>query len=100
MEPAAQRLIAETLDRNLVDKDEYPQTAELERRCISMLASLWHAPGGGDATGTSTTGSSEACMLAGLALKRRMRERRAAAGGTPNLAMGADVPGRRGTVRL
>jgi glutamate decarboxylase len=70
MEPEARALMDASVDRNLVDKDEYPQTAELERRCVSMLADLW----GDDprtATGCSTTGSSEACMLAGLALERR-----------------------------
>src|SRR3954471_6535177 len=59
MEPQARVLIAECLDKNLIDKDEYPQTAELERRCVSMLAALWGAPQDGEATGCSTTGSSE-----------------------------------------
>jgi len=88
MEPEARALIDAAVDRNLVDKDEYPQTAELERRCVSMLADLW----GNDqrtATGCSTTGSSEACMLAGMALERRWRGRGAA--GRPNLVMGANV---------
>jgi glutamate decarboxylase len=88
MEPEARALIDDCLDRNLVDKDEYPQTAELERRCVSMLADLW----GDDplnATGCSTTGSSEACMLAGMALERRWRAR--GGSGRPNLVMGANV---------
>jgi glutamate decarboxylase len=74
----------------MIDKDEYPQTAELETRCVAMLANLWHAPGGERAVGCSTTGSSEAAMLGGMALKRRW----AAGGrgtGTPNLVMGANV---------
>jgi glutamate decarboxylase len=94
MEPAAARLLAECADKNMIDKDEYPQTAELERRCVAMLAELWHAPAGGGATGCSTTGSSEAAMLAGLALKWRWRARRQAAGqptDRPNLVMGANV---------
>ncbi|MCW2968426.1 MAG: glutamate decarboxylase, partial [Solirubrobacteraceae bacterium] len=78
------------LDKNLVDKDEYPQSAELERRCVSILADLWHAPEANHATGTSTTGSSEACMLGGMALLRRWRARRPD-GGRPNLVMGANV---------
>jgi len=41
--------------------------------------------------GCSTTGSSEACMLAGLALERRWRARRGADRGRPNLVMGANV---------
>src|SRR6202043_1843567 len=60
METEAKTLMTETFDKNMIDKDEYPQTAEIEMRCVSMLADLWHAPSGGRATGTSTTGSSEA----------------------------------------
>ena len=80
MEPQAERLMAECLDKNMIDKDEYPQTAALEARCVNILANLWHAPDASDATGCSTTGSSEAAMLAGLALKRRWRKRREADG--------------------
>src|SRR5436190_20700157 len=65
MEPQAEKLMAECLDKNMIDKDEYPQTAELERRCVSILADLWHAPDPENVMGCSTTGSSEACMLAG-----------------------------------
>src|SRR6478609_11997332 len=72
MEPQAERLMAECSDKNMIDKDEYPQTAAIERRCVNILANLWHAPSAsGDAAGCSTTGSSEAAMLGGLALKRR-----------------------------
>jgi len=88
MEPEARVLIAECLDKNLVDKDEYPQTAELERRCVRMLAHLWHAPEG-EPVGTSTTGSSEACMLSGMALLRRWRAR--GGSGRPNLVTGSNV---------
>jgi glutamate decarboxylase len=95
MEPQAQRLMAECVDKNMIDKDEYPQTAELEARCVAMLSRLWHAPqAAAGATGCSTTGSSEAAMLGGLALKRRWQRRRAAAGapaGRPNLVMGINV---------
>jgi glutamate decarboxylase len=91
MEPEARALIADCLDKNLVDKDEYPQSAELERRCVGILADLWNAPArGAGAVGTSTTGSSEACMLGGLALLRRWRARRGDGPG-PNLVMGANV---------
>jgi len=79
MEPEAQLLMNECLQKNMIDKDEYPQTAELESRCVNILADLWHAPMGQSATGCSTTGSSEACMLAGMALLWRWRARRAAA---------------------
>jgi glutamate decarboxylase len=94
MEPEAELLMAECSAKNMIDKDEYPQTAELERRCVNMLARLWQAESQQDATGCSTTGSSEACMLAGLALKWRWRQRRHAAGlpaDHPNLVMGANV---------
>jgi hypothetical protein len=69
MEPEAERLMAETFDKNMIDKDEYPQTAELEMRCVNMLSRLWNSPSTDQATGCSTTGSSEAAMLGGLALK-------------------------------
>jgi glutamate decarboxylase len=95
MEPQAERLMAECSDKNMIDKDEYPQTAEIERRCVNILASLWHAPAAaGDAAGCSTTGSSEAAMLGGLALKRLWQKRRAAEGkptDRPNLVMGVNV---------
>ncbi len=94
MEPEAERLMTECFDKNMIDKDEYPQTAELERRCVNILGNLWHAPQGSDAPGCSTTGSSEGCMLGGMALLWRWRERRAKAGldaSKPNLVMGANV---------
>jgi glutamate decarboxylase len=94
MEPQAEKLMAECFDKNMIDKDEYPQTAELETRCVSILSTLWHAPDAGDATGCSTTGSSEAAMLGGLALKRRWQKKRAADGkraDKPNLVMGINV---------
>src|SRR3954453_19788684 len=92
MEPEAQRVIADNLHRNYIDHAEYPQTAEIEQRCIRMLADLFHAPG--PTTGTRTQGSSEAIMLGALSLKWKWRARREAAGkGTerPNLVLGGDV---------
>jgi glutamate decarboxylase len=94
MEPEAAALMADTFDKNMIDKDEYPQTAELELRCVNMLADLWHGHAGGQATGTSTTGSSEAAMLGGMALLWRWRARARAAGRSvekPNLVMGINV---------
>jgi glutamate decarboxylase len=94
MEPQAERLMMECFDKNMIDKDEYPQTAALELRCVNMLGRLWHTPGGEDAVGCSTTGSSEAAMLGGLALKRRWQHRRKAEGkptDRPNLVMGINV---------
>ena len=92
MEPEAQRVIAENLHRNFIDHAEYPRSAEIEQRCIRMLADLYHAPG--ETTGASTQGSSEAIMLGALSLKWKWRERRERAGqGTerPNLVFGGDV---------
>ena len=94
MEPQAQKLMTECFDKNMIDKDEYPQTAEIEARCVNMLSRLWHAPEADEATGCSTTGSSEAAMLGGLALKRRWMQRRRAEGkpvDKPNLVMGINV---------
>jgi glutamate decarboxylase len=79
------------INKNLMDKDEYPQSAEIERRCVRMLADLWNAPASSTPTGTSTLGSSEACMLGGLAAKWRWRAKQSAAGkstATPNLVCG------------
>ena len=94
MEPQAEKLMAECFDKNMIDKDEYPQTAEIEVRCVNILANLWNAPDADEATGCSTTGSSEAAMLGGLALKRRWQKLRAAAGkpaDKPNIVMGINV---------
>jgi glutamate decarboxylase len=92
MEPEAQRVIAENLHRNFIDHAEYPRTAEIEQRCIRMLANLFHAPG--EARGARTQGSSEAIMLGALSLKWKWRQRREAAGKAtdrPNLVFGGDV---------
>ena len=94
MEPEALNLMRECVDKNMIDKDEYPQTAELENRCLRMLARLWHAPDPEHAVGTSTTGSSEACMLGGMVLRWHWRQRRNAAGlddRRPNLVMGTNT---------
>ena len=103
MDPEADQLMAETFDKNMIDKDEYPVTAAIEQRCVCMVADLFHAEGLRDddpstAVGASTIGSSEAVMLAGLALKWRWRARIEARYGkdawkdrTPNLVMGSNV---------
>lgn len=104
MDPEAERLMAETFDKNMIDKDEYPATAAIESRCVAMVADLFHAENLRDddaatAVGVSTVGSSEAVMLGGLALKWRWKERVAAEAGdkdawktrTPNLVMGSNV---------
>jgi glutamate decarboxylase len=94
MEPEADQLYLEAADKNIVDKDEYPQTAAIEDRCIAMIGDLWHAPDPSNVIGTSTTGSSEACMLAGLALKRRWMAKRRAEGKDlerPNIVFSSSV---------
>src|SRR5579875_368876 len=94
MPERARQLMSDTADKNIIDKDEYPQTAEIESRCVRIISRLWNAPEADTATGCSTTGSSEAVMLAAMALKWRWRERRRQAGlpsDRPNLVAGANV---------
>lgn len=63
MEPEAAELMKDTLEKNAIDKDEYPMTADLENRCVKIIQNLWHANPDEEPMGTSTVGSSEACML-------------------------------------
>lgn len=94
MEPAAEQLYAKSFDKNMIDKDEYPQTAEIEERCVRILANLWHSPSPLTTMGVSTTGSSEACMLGGLALKRRWQNARKSEGKSvdrPNIVFSSAV---------
>ena len=102
MDPEAEKLMAETFDKNMIDKDEYPATAAIESRCVAMVADLFHAENLRDddpatAVGVSTIGSSEAVMLGGLALKWRWKQRVSAKDKdawktrTPNLVMGSNV---------
>jgi glutamate decarboxylase len=91
IEPEVMHLMDESADKNMIDKDEYPQTAAIEERCVHMLANLWNSPEAASTIGCSTTGSSEAAMLGGLALKWKWRKRQRAKGkatDTPNLIMG------------
>ncbi|ORM59850.1 glutamate decarboxylase [Pantoea rodasii] len=91
LEPEIHQLMDAAIDKNLIDKDEYPVTAEIEQRCVRMLARLWHAPEADTTMGCSTVGSSEAAMLAGLAAKFNWRKRRMLAGqpvNKPNLVCG------------
>ena len=91
VEPEIQKLMEECLGKNLIDRDEYPQTAELESRCVHMLCDLWHSPDAVNSRGCSATGSSEAAMLGGLAMKTKWRNKRREAGkpaARPNLVCG------------
>lgn len=93
IDPIPLKLISDNIVKNLADNDEYPSLIEHQERCISILSDLWHAPKQNDkcqTVGTATTGSSEAIMLAGLALKKSWQERRKAAGkltDNPNILM-------------
>ena len=91
MDPEIHQLMDICIDKNMIDKDEYPQTAEIEARCVHMLADLWNCPDAANTVGCSTTGSSEAAMLGGLAMKWRWREKMKAAGkptDKPNMICG------------
>ncbi len=94
MEPQAEKLIIETLNKNLVDQDEYPQTGKIQERVVNMLAKLYHAPESKEYIGTATIGSSEAIMLGLLAHKwtwRKNREKQGKSTQNPNIVIGADV---------
>ena len=70
-----------SISKNWIDKEEYPQSAAIDMRCVNMMADLWNAPPAPDgATGTNTIGSSEACMLGGMAMKWRWRAKMKALG--------------------
>jgi glutamate decarboxylase len=91
LEPEVHKLMDDCLDKNMIDKDEYPQTAEIEARCVHMLADLWNSPDAANTVGCSTTGSSEAAMLGGMALKWKWRDKMRAAGkptDKPNMITG------------
>ncbi|TWS25237.1 glutamate decarboxylase [Tsukamurella sputi] len=99
MEPQGQALMSESFDKNAIDHDEYPATSAIDTRTVAIVADLFHAPGldpkdPASATGTTTIGSSEAVMLAGLALKWRWRKARQAQGldaSRPQLVLGSNV---------
>ncbi|MEI7635406.1 MAG: glutamate decarboxylase [bacterium] len=91
VDPEIRKLMDECTGKNMIDKDEYPQTAALEMRCVHMLAGLWNSPAAKTTIGCSTIGSSEAAMLGGMAMKWRWREKRKAQGAAadkPNLVAG------------
>jgi glutamate decarboxylase len=91
LDPEIHQLMDKSINKNMIDKDEYPATAEIENRCVHMLADLWHSPEALNTMGCSTTGSSEASMLGGLALKWKWREKMKAANkptDKPNLVTG------------
>lgn len=98
MEEEAEKLMAEAFSKNFIDYEEYPQSAEIQNRCVNMIARLYHAPETGDsagnAMGTSCIGSSEAIMLGTLAMKKKWQNKRKAEGkpyDKPNLIMNSAV---------
>merc|ERR1712000_485864 len=93
MEDEAEKLMSESFSKNFIDYEEYPQSADIQNRCVNMIGDLFHAPPG-TSVGTSTVGSSEAIMLGVLAMKKRWKNRRIAEGkstGHPNIAMSSAV---------
>ncbi|KAH8178200.1 pyridoxal-dependent decarboxylase conserved domain-containing protein [Sarocladium implicatum] len=94
MEDEVEKLMTESFSTNFIDYEEYPQSADIQNRCVSMIGALFHAPDDGSSIGTSTVGSSEAIMLAVLAMKRRWKNRRVAEGkpfDKPNIIMNSAV---------
>lgn len=94
MEPEADKLIMESIGKNYVDNDEYPQTEVIQDRVVNMLARLFNAPEDCHSVGSATIGSSESIMLGLLAHKWTWKLRREAEGkpvDKPNIVMGADV---------
>ncbi|KZL63792.1 glutamate decarboxylase, partial [Colletotrichum tofieldiae] len=98
MEEEAEKLMTESFSKNFIDYEEYPQSADIQNRCVSMIGKLFHAPiGAGEgigAVGTSCVGSSEAIMLAVLAMKKRWKNKRQAEGkpvDRPNIIMSSAV---------
>ena len=90
-DPWVHKLMDISISKNMIDKDEYPQCAEIEQRCVRLIADLWHVPAGNTPIGCSTIGSSEACMLGGMAALWRWRARRRKEGkpcDKPNLVCG------------
>jgi glutamate decarboxylase len=88
--------MTESFAKNFIDYEEYPQSADIQNRCVSMIGRLFNAPyeDGAAAVGTSTVGSSEAIMLAVLAMKKRWQNKRKAEGKdwhNPNIVMSSAV---------
>ena len=90
VEPEVREIMAACLDKNMIDKDEYPQTAEIESCCVHMLADLWHSPHAAQHDGLLDHGIERGRDAGGLALKWRWRAARRVHGKSiekPNLVM-------------
>ena len=91
MDDYGTRLMNDAVGINFIDETEYPRVAVMCGRCINMVANMWHSPEKNEwKTGAVGIGSSEACMLGGVAAWLRWRERRKQEGkpyDKPNLVM-------------
>jgi glutamate decarboxylase len=96
-EDEVEKLMTESFSKNFIDYEEYPQSADIQNRCVSMIARLFNAPTHDDTAssiGTSTVGSSEAIMLGVLAMKKRWQNKRKAEGkpcDNPNIVLSSAV---------
>jgi glutamate decarboxylase len=94
VEPECLQLMAQNYTKNYIDHDMYPQLFAMEHRIVRWLHDLWNGPKDKEPYGTATVGSSEACMLAGLAHKWNWRQAREKAGkdaSRPNMVTGGNV---------
>lgn len=95
MDPFATKLMNESINVNYIDETEYPRVAKMSAKCINIMANLWNTPEKNAwKTGALAIGSSEACMLGGVAAWLRWRERRKAAGkpfDKPNFVISAGL---------
>ncbi|MEG0252585.1 MAG: glutamate decarboxylase [Muribaculaceae bacterium] len=93
MDSYATKLMNEAININYIDETEYPRIAVMNAKCINMVANLWNSPEKAQwKTGALAIGSSEACMLGGIAAWLRWRNRRKVAGKTfdkPNFVISA-----------
>ncbi|KAJ5954299.1 hypothetical protein N7501_008578 [Penicillium viridicatum] len=88
-ETAINIMVAGSL-RNQPCIEEYPSLADFREKCVSMLANLWNAPSG--FFGAATTGSSEAVLLGGLAMKRQWQlQHPSHLNSRPNVLIGANA---------
>jgi glutamate decarboxylase len=96
-EKEVEDLMTESFSKNFIDYEEYPQSADIQNRCVNMIGRLFNAPTGDPdaaAVGTSTVGSSEAIMLSVLAMKKKWQNKRKAEGKdwhNPNIIMSSAV---------
>ncbi len=94
LEPEALEIFKDGSFRNFADPDMYPHTKDTESKCVQWLHDLWNGPKDAEPYGSATIGSSEACMLGGLAHKWNWREARKEAGkdfSQPNMVTGGNV---------